>query len=162
MRVGILVNVMQTEVKGQTTYRIASRCAELGHEVWIMSAGNFSYEPDDKIRARARTVPIGAYKSVDKFMAAFSGAEANTKWITVDDLDVLLLRNNPPAQSPWAQNAGINFGRLAMRHGVVVLNDPNGLAKAMNKLYFQTFPEEVRPRTLVTRNRSRLRRFAKQ
>ena len=160
MKIGILVNVMQTTVTGQTTYRIATSCAARGHEVWILSAGNFSYEPDDKIRARARTVPPSAYRSVGQFMTAFDGKEAKTKWITVDDLDVLFLRNNPPSQSPWAQNAGIHFGRLAMRHGVVVLNDPNGLAKAMNKLYFQTFPEEVRPRTLVTRNRARLRRFA--
>ena len=52
-----------------------------------------------------------------------------------------LLRSNPSVQSAWAQSAGIHFGRLAMRHGVIVLNDPNGLAKAMNKLYLQTFPE---------------------
>ena len=162
MKIGILVNVMQTDVTGQTTYRIAAHCANLGHEVWIMSPGNFSYEPDDTIRARARTAPMGSNKSFDAFAAAYKSKDAKTKWITVDDLDVLLLRSNPPAQSPWAQNAGIHFGRLAMRHGVIVLNDPNGLAKAMNKLYFQTFPEEVRPRTLVTRNRSRLKRFTQQ
>ena len=39
-----------------------------------------------------------------------------------------------------------------MRHGVIVLNDPNGLAKATNKMYFQLFPEEGRPRTVITRD----------
>ncbi len=81
----------------------------------------------------------------------FKSDKAIDKWITLDDLDVLLLRSNPSVQRAWAQSAGIHFGRLAMRHGVIVLNDPNGLAKAMNKLYLQTFPEMVRPRTLVTR-----------
>ncbi len=47
-----------------------------------------------------------------------------------------------------------------MRHGVIVLNDPNGLAKAMNKMYFQLFPEQVRPRTLITRDREEIRKFA--
>ena len=46
-----------------------------------------------------------------------------------------------------------------MRRGVIVLNDPNGLSKAMNKLYLQTFPESVRPRTLVTRSLSRVQKF---
>jgi glutathione synthase len=85
--------------------------------------------------------------------------------ITVDDLDVLMLRNDPSEDAvkrPWASSAGIIFGRVAMRHGVVVLNDPNGLAKATNKMYFQHFPEEVRPATLITRDRDELKQFAKE
>ena len=45
---------------------------------------------------------------------------------------------------------------------VIVLNDPNGLAKAMNKMYFQLFPEEVRPATLITRDKEEIRTFAKE
>ena len=62
----------------------------------------------------------------------------------------------------WAQGAGIIFGRVAMRHGVIVLNDPNGLSKAMNKMYFQLFPEEVRPKSLFTRDRDEIKAFAKE
>ena len=53
--------------------------------------------------------------------------------ITVDDLDVLMLRNVPSddyLKRPWAATAAAEFGRVAMRHGVIVVNDPNGLAKA--------------------------------
>jgi glutathione synthase len=85
--------------------------------------------------------------------------------ICVDDLDVLMLRNDPSVDAisrPWASTAGILFGRLAVRHGVIVLNDPNGLAKAMSKMYFQAFPEEVRPRTLITRDRNEIKAFAKE
>ena len=46
-----------------------------------------------------------------------------------------------------------------MRRGVVVLNDPEGLRKAMNKMYFQHFPEEVRPQTLISRNRDDIKAF---
>jgi glutathione synthase len=62
----------------------------------------------------------------------------------------------------WAQSTGIIFGRVAMRHGVIVLNDPNGLSKAMNKMYFQLYPEQVRPKTLITRDREEIKNFAKQ
>ena len=57
------------------------------------------------------------------------------------------------------QDIGIIFGRVAMRHGVIVLNDPDGLAQAANKMYFQLFPEEVRPTTLITRDRDRSKAF---
>jgi glutathione synthase len=75
---------------------------------------------------------------------------------------VLLLRNDPASDvntRPWARLAGINFARLAMRHGVIVLNDPDGLTHAINKMYLQTFPREVRPRTLITRNRAEMKHF---
>jgi glutathione synthase len=75
-----------------------------------------------------------------------------------------LLRNDPSTdtgQRSWAQAAGLIFGRMAMRRGVIVLNDPDGLSRAQNKMYFQDFPEEVRPRTLITRERSEIREFAR-
>ncbi len=40
-----------------------------------------------------------------------------------------------------------------------MLNDPTGLSKALNKLYFQHFPEEIRPQTLITRDAEEVRRF---
>ena len=62
----------------------------------------------------------------------------------------------------WAESIGINFGRIAMKHGVIVVNDPSGLANAMNKMYFQLFPEEVRPRTIITRDKRQIKDFAKE
>ncbi len=158
MKLGIVVNVMGSDDAGATTYRLAADAVSLGHEVWVMSTGSLAYNPNDTIGAFARAVPQGRYTS-GRFLEVFKSARAREKWITLDDLDVLLLRSNPSVQRAWAQSAGIHFGRLAMRHGVIVLNDPNGLTKAMNKLYLQTFPEVVRPRTLVTRSLGRIERF---
>ncbi len=158
MKLGIVVNVMDSNGGGATTYRLAADAINLGHEVWVMSTGNLAYNPDGTIGAFARSVPQGRYTSV-RFLDVFKSNKAINEWITVDDLDVLLLRSNPSVQRAWAQSAGIHFGRLAMRHGVIVLNDPNGLTKAVNKLYLQTFPERVRPRTLVTRHLDRIAEF---
>jgi len=49
-----------------------------------------------------------------------------------------------------------------MRRGVIVVNDPNGLVKASSKMYFQLFPEEVRPRTIITRDNNEIKEFAKE
>lgn len=161
MKLGLVVNVMDSRETGATTYRLAAAAVSAGHEVWVMSAGSLAYNPDDTVGALARTVPRGRYTS-RRFLEVCSSSKAINRWIALDDLDVLLLRNNPPRQRDWAQSAGIHFGRLAMRRGVLVLNDPNGLSKAMNKLYLQTFPESVRPRTLVTRDPGRIESFLEE
>ncbi len=164
MKIGFVVNEVNTEETGYTTTRLAMAAINRGHEAWVIGAGDFAYDSDESIRARARSAPKKQYKSSDNYLADLQGKRAKLERITVDDLDILLLRNDPStdqAQRSWAQGAGIIFGRVAMRRGLVVVNDPNGLAKAMNKMYFQLFPEEVRPRTLITRDRSEIKEFWK-
>ena len=165
MRIGMVVNDIKTEVGGYTTSRLGAAAINLEHDVWVMGVGDLEYDPDDFVRARAHTVPKKKYKTSENYLKELQGKNAVVQRITVDDLDVLLLRNDPAADAvsrPWAASAGILFGRIAMRRGVIVLNDPNGLSKATNKMYFQTFPEEVRPRTLITRDRDQIKNFAKE
>ena len=165
MKLGFVVNDIRTEETGYTTTRLAMAAVNLGHEAWVMGAGDFAYDPDERIRARARHAPRSKYKSSATYLKDLQGSKAKTERITVDDLDVLMLRSDPSAdvdQRSWAQSAGIIFGRMAMRHGVIVLNDANGLSKAQNKMYFQDFPEEVRPTTLITRDREEIKSFARE
>jgi glutathione synthase len=158
-----MVNDIKTEEPGYTTIRLAMAATNMGHDAWLIGAGDFSYQVDENIHARARSVISRKYKSSTKFLADLQGRTARTEDITVDDLDVLLLRSDPSSDTGfrvWAQTSGIIFGRVAMRHGVIVLNDPNGLSKAMNKMYFQLFPEEVRPKTIITQDVAEIRKFA--
>jgi len=160
-----VVNDIKTEETGYTTSRLGVAAVNMGHEVWVMGVGELAYDPDDSIRARARSVPKKKYSTSDTYLRDLQGKSAIVERINVDELDVLLLRNDPATDviyRPWAVTAGTQFGRVAMRHGVIVLNDPNGLTRAMSKMYFQLFPEEVRPRTLITRERSDIRAFAKE
>ncbi len=162
MRVGFVVNDIQTEEEGYTTTRLAMTAVNRGHEAWLIGAGDLALDPDDCVRARARAAPKRKYKTTRAFLSELRGPEGKVQRVTVDDLDVLMLRNDPAedqGRRAWAQTVGIMFGRAALRRGVVVLNDPDGLAKAMNKMYFQLFPEEVRPRTLITRDHDEIRNF---
>jgi glutathione synthase len=161
MRIGFVVNSIETEEAGYTTTRLACAALNRGHETWLMGVGDFAYDPDNQIRARARTAPGKQYKSSKAFFAAIQGDDAKARRIGVSDLDVLMLRNDPAEdrERPWAMTAGIVFGELAAEHGVLVLNDPSGLADALNKMYFQHFPEQVRPRTLITRDPEEVRKF---
>jgi len=165
MRIGFVVNDVNTEHETYTTTRLAMAATNREHEVWMMGAGDLALDPDDYVRARARGAPKTHYKSLKSFLSELRGPRGRTQRITVDDLDVLVLRSDPAedqGRRSWAQMAGINFGRAAMRRGVIVLNDPNALAQAINKMYFQLFPEEVRPATLITRDRTEIRHFARE
>jgi glutathione synthase len=127
--------------------------------------GDLNYDADEHIRAYARGASRRLYKSSALFLKDIQGKTAERARITLDDLDVVLLRNDPAQDAvtrPWASQSGILFGRLVTRTGAVVLNDPNGLAKATSKMYFQAFPADVRPETIITRNRDDIKAFAKE
>ncbi len=157
MRIGFVVNTIETELPNYTTTRLAMAAVNRGHEAWLIGTGDLALDPDDFVRARARSAPKGKYKSLETFLDAIRNPKTKPERITVDDLDVLMLRNDPAediGRRAWAQMAGIMFGRAALRRGVIVLNDPTALALAANKMYFQLFPEEVRPATLILKPRS--------
>ena len=165
MRIGFVVNDIATELESYTTTRLAMAAVNRGHEPWLIGCGDLAFDPDDHVRARARSVSKKSYKSNKLFLEDLRGPKGRSERITVDDLDVLMLRNDPASEKgkrEWAQMAGINFGRAAMRRGVIVLNDPDRLAQAMNKMYFQLFPEEVRPKTLITRDTKEIKNFARE
>ncbi len=161
MRIGFVINDLLNEMEPSTTLRLAMTAQNRGHEVWLIGVGDFAYDPDERVHAHARKAPKEHYETPTAYYADLCSQKGIAQRITVDDLDILMLRNDPSAdyERPWAQHAAIVFGRKAMRHGVVVLNDPDGLAKAVNKMYFQSFPEIVRAKTLITRNSDDIKRF---
>jgi glutathione synthase len=162
MRIGLVCNDIATEEAGYTTTRLGMAALEMGHEAWLMSVGDFANDPDGSVSAWARAAPRKKYRTPATYLAAVQGDNAKVERISVDDLDILLLRNDPSADlgvRPWAQSAGFIFGQRAAARGVVVLNDPLGLAAATNKMYFENFPEAVRPRSLISRNADDLRKF---
>ena len=165
MKIGFLVNAVETEMAGFTTIRLAHEAINKGHDAYIFGVGDLAYDDDDCIHARAVTASKKSYGSHELYFKEIQGPKAVRRRITVDDLDVLMLRNVPSDDfitRPWASTAATEFGRIAMRHGVIVLNDPNGLAKASSKIYLQLFPEEVRPRTVITRDNAEIKAFGKE
>ncbi len=165
MDIGFLVNDVKTEEGKFTTSRLGQAAVNRGHRVWVMGVGDLAYDADDQVRARATSVSKSRYSSAESYTADLQGRSAIKERIAVDQLDVLMLRNVPSddvIDRPWAVGVGAEFARVAMRNGVIVVNDPHGLAKASSKMYFQHFPEAVRPRTLITRDRDDLKAFARQ
>jgi glutathione synthase len=118
--------------------------------------------PDDSLLVRARRPPGKGYKKLETLFEALQGDGALTETLDVREIDVLMLRNDPSedaAGRSWAASAGPMFGRLAASRGVLVLNDPDGLALAQNKLYLQGLPRDVRPESLISKSIEEIRAF---
>jgi glutathione synthase len=162
MRILFVVNNVDTEVPSAASTVLATTACKRGHEVFVSGVRELEYFQDGRVGAVARPGPGAEVESQEAFLAAVQGREAPRRTISTADLDVIWLRYNPSEEvheNAWAQHAGILFGQAALEHGVVVLNHPYSLSWAIDKMYFQQFPEEVRPRAIITRSFERIREF---
>ena len=162
MRIGFVVNDVHTEQPQYTTTRLAMAAQRQRHEVWLMGVGDFSHRDDGSIGARARTAPGRRYTSLESYMRAVQNPKRDAEQVSIDEFDVLVMRNDPAedvTDRPWAVTSGILFAQLSVLRDVLVVNDPANLANAVNKTYFQHFPEAVRPRTLISRDHDELTEF---
>jgi glutathione synthase len=154
MRIGFVVNRVGTEQPAFTTTRLARAAVAAGHDAWLIGVEDFAHDPDEGVAARARAASVIG-DSLEDFLGRIQDDEAAVERISVDDLDVLMMRNDPAddvVDRPWAVAAGVLFAQLAVARGVLVVNDPFGLANALNKTYFQHFPAAIRPLTLISRD----------
>ena len=160
MVIAFVINELEKELETYTTVHLAYHAYRWGHEPLFIEVGSLSYDPDGAMGGNAYAPTKRTSRTVATFMEDVR--KSRSKHVTSKDIDVLLLRNDPSddlVTRPWAVSAGIIFGQLAARNGVLVLNDPFGLAGATSKLYFQHFPAIVRPHTLITRDLGQIKAF---
>ncbi|MDQ3914449.1 MAG: glutathione synthase [Actinomycetota bacterium] len=160
MRVGLFVSSIDGELATHTTTRLAHAAVGRGHDVFYLDSESFVYGSAEVLGAVARRAPGGRGRDFDDFVTQVKAGPPEA--IRVDELDTLILRNDPAedaTERPWAVDLGIVFGHAAKERGVLVLNDPAGLARAANKTYLQEFPPDVRPRTLIARDADAIKSF---
>jgi glutathione synthase len=164
MLIGFFVNDLEREYENYATTVLAHMAASRGHRVCYITPTDFAVNADDTLSVHGRFLPKRKYKDRGELFGTLKDPKAiKIDRIDVTEINVLMLRNDPSidASTPWAMEAGILFGREAVRRGVIVLNDPDSLGRAINKLYFQGFPVEARAETLITRHASDIKAFAK-
>lgn len=162
MRIAFFVNSITSETPYFTTTVFALAALARGHEVCYIIPGNFVLRPDDTLHVKVLNLPEKTFHKVETLHKALQSDQTRYETIDVTEIDVLMLRNDPSQDAeslPWAAHAGPMFGRLAAERGVLVVNDPDGLALAQNKLYLQGFPKAARPTTLISKNLEEIRDF---
>jgi len=162
MKIAFIINDHQTEKPNYTTPGLGYAAYKRGHDVYFIGVGELAYASKGHLSVRCKTVRDKKFNTQETF---FKGVQKEDfTRISSKDLDVLFLRNNPADEineRHWAQNAAFIFGEIAMTNGVIVLNHPNSLAGAVNKMYFQHFPEILRPKTIISRDHDEIKAFFK-
>lgn len=161
MKLAFFVNDVATEIDEYTTTRLARAAAQGGHEVWYVGVGDVEHgELDGQLSARAHAAEFETVDTLEGFMERIK--ERDAERIVLDELDALFLRNESIddwRERPWACPLGVVFGQMLKARGVTVVNDPMSLLRATSKLYLEEFPENIRPRSLVTRDSEAIKRF---
>jgi glutathione synthase len=150
VRIGIVVNRLRSLRDTYTTSHLAAAATRAGLQVLLIEIGDFTLDSEDRLLALGHRVPSRASTPAE-VVEASTGMPRGL--LDVQQLDGLLLRNNP------VRRTVLDFARALKDRGVVVLNDPDGLAAGASKLYTQFLPRHLRPRTLVTRDISVLEAF---
>ena len=161
MRIAFFVNSISSEYPKYTTTLVGLSARSRDHDIYYIRPDGFVLNPDDTLSVIARKVPDRKFQKVQTFHEAVQN-ETTIETLDVTELDVIVLRNDPTKdleERPWAAQIGPMFGRLAAERGVLVVNDPDGLALAQNKLYLQGFPENIRPPTMISKNANQIREF---
>ena len=165
MLIAFFVNDIEREFENYTTTVLAHTASARGHQTCYITPSDFVLNADDTLSVHGRFLPDRKFKDRTAFFKALkSNEESKVRKLDASEIDILMLRNDPSIDfdRPWAMEAGILFGREAAKRGVIVLNDPDSLSKAVNKLYFQGFPPEARAETLITKHSADIKAFAKE
>jgi glutathione synthase len=163
MRICFVVNAVRTQRASYTTLHLGFAAHRRGHDVAFVSVDHLSHDGAHVwgalVRARGERL-----KSTRSYAKGLRKAVATRELERLDDFDVVFLRNNPNVGGPEADgfNPAIEFGRRLKQCGVMVFNDPDGVVRAGSKMYLAGFPQEIRPRTLITRSVERVRAFLRE
>lgn len=166
MKICFVLNDVKNERYG-TSIMIMSSAHARGHEVFAMSVGDFNFHHDEPISINSTRLPENfKTDSAEEFLEALKGPDAKKQTISSSILDVLFIRNNPTEEDSgrsWAEQAGVAFGKMMQQQGVLVLNDAFALSHAfIDKLYFEELPQEIKPDSLITRNKDDILDFWKK
>lgn len=154
MNIAFLINQTHKESAGYTTTMLAFQAHKRGHTVFYIGLADFTYHNECTIGAHCRVVESSEIIDNQAHLLE-TLREKQKRFINAHELDVLWIRYDPVLDMinrPWASSTALQFAQLFKRQGTWVINDPDKLIKATNKLYLEYFPKAIRPRTMITRN----------
>jgi glutathione synthase len=135
-----------------------------GHDVRFVSAGDVSLLDDNTALASTRRARAGDYARPSDFLAALVGQDSALEEEDLAGFDVVFLRANPFTTGPFEPGRPPVLDlcwRLRLQ-GSLVVNDPEGLRRALGGMYLADLPPTARVRTLVSRAPEQLKGFLRE
>ena len=151
MKIAIQMDPIETvDVNADTSFDLALEAASRGHEVWIYQPQSLALL-DGEAYARARKASNLKREQGDH-VTLDAPCDLNLR-----TLDVILIRQDPPFDMAYITAAQI---LERVKDDVLVLNDPQSIRDAPEKLFVTDFAD-LTPPTLITRDPERVREFRK-
>lgn len=148
-KLGVIMDPIENiNTKKDSTYAMLLAAQARGWTLQYMEQPDL-YVLDGQARARMQTLEV--FDDSQRWFVC--GNESDH---ALADLDVILMRKDPPFNMEYIYTTYIL--ELAERDDVLVINRPQSLRDANEKLFAAWFPQCMPP-TLVSRDAARLRRF---
>lgn len=152
LKIGIVMDpINRIKISKDTSFAMLLEAQKRGHELHYMEVGDL-YLRDGQSRARTRQLRV---QRDEREWYNFS----HNQDTPLASLDVILMRKDPPFDSEYIYATYLL--EMAENQGVYVVNRPQSLRDANEKVFTAWFPECCPP-TLVSRNPSLFRDFLKE
>ncbi len=152
LEIGVLMDPIGTiKIKKDTTFAMLLEAQRRGHRLFCLGQGDLAVRDG---RALGRVSELRVRDDPSDWFTLGSPA-----WRPLAELAVLLARKDPPFDDAFLHDTLVLD--LAERDGCLVVNRPQALRDANEKLYAQWFPQ-CSPPTLVTRDAESLREFVRE
>ena len=151
MKITFLVNDAADIQPTQTTAMLIQAAVRQGHQVGVTGVSDLACAPDGSPTAQIRWLTQMAL-SLSALMQTIAKTPPCREPLSESEL--LFMRTNPARDSSQAplHSLAIHLARRCQEAGTRVINRPDGLWRAANKLYLLELPEFTRPKTLVSQN----------
>ena len=148
LKIGVVMDpVEKIDIDKDTTFVLMLEAQHRGHEVYFMEV--------DDLFVRGGT-PHGRYRRLELKRATPHYKLGGPVEGPLEDFDSVWMRKDPPFDMKFFFSTHVLS--LIDRSKCFVMNDPDGLREANEKLYALRFPEQI-PQTLVSSDMRRLKEF---
>ena len=152
MKLGIIMDpISQIKVSKNSSFAMLLEAERRGWQIFYMEQADL-FIKDQKACAHMRHMHV--QDDPEKW---FSFTQESTQALA--ELDVILMRKDPPFDTEFIYTTYIL--ELAEQEGVLVLNKPQSLRDANEKMFTAWFPQCCPP-TIVTRRREHLHEFIRE
>ena len=140
-----------------TSVAIMEAAKILGHEVWITQANQLS-AIDGKAWATLQPVQLKPVKLVDGHWQVEKEwyRVGNGVFASLEEMDAVFMRTDPPVTIPYLYATYLLD--LIAPEKTLVINSPNGLRTANEKMYALQFPSVI-PETIVSQDKAVINKF---
>ena len=150
MKIGVVMDPIQRiKIKKDSTFAMLLEAQRRGHDLYYMEQTSLSIDGSE---ARGVIHGLKVFDNPDGWFELETGEQA-----PLASLDVILMRKDPPFNMDYVYTTYIL--ELAERDGALVINKPQSLRDANEKLFTSWFPQCCVP-ALVTRDANQIRAFA--